>query len=315
MTSRRRHPLAKGLDMISSRIEAFVPALVLATLFTATPAPAQGPPPGGPPPPAPRQELNFPPPPDPLTQEYVSQKFIYSMLAGQLDTLKPLFAEDVRPYVTESLMERLRAQFNWFYGIIGGEFEQFHTGGGDSTFFREYRLANETNDRSPLIVIQVVYRDSIDPTLIGAQVKNFLGGNEKRLAGEQTWTIKGQKFDIHSLILAQLDTGSVLAIQFYDESPDTLSQELVGRIGIPLIKEAFKRGYVDSARTALAGAPLLDRVGVVFIRKDKREGMMHARIGFGPEDFGGMPGAAKGGKAVKNAPAKPAASKKAPAKK
>jgi hypothetical protein len=291
-------------------------AALFALVMLASGAVAQGPygppsgPPDGPPPPAPRRELNFPPPPTPLTQEYVSQKFIYSLLAGQLDTLKALFAPDVREYVTEPVMERLRSQFNWFYGIIGGEFEEFFNSQQDSSFFREYRLANESNDRSPLIVIQVVFPDSAQTELIGAQVKNFLGGNEKRLAGEQTWTIKGQNYDLHSIILAQLDTGSVMAIQFYDESPDTLSREMVSRIGVPLIKEAFARGYVDSARAVLEGKQLLDRVGVVFIRRDKREGMLHARIGFGPEDYGVFPDASKPKKAKTTSK-----KKKAPAKK
>lgn len=282
-------------------------------------APAAGPhsgPPNGPPPPAPKLELNFPPPPNPLTQDYVSMKFIYSLLAGQTDTLKTLFAPDVREYVTEELTERLRSQFNWLYGMIGGDFQEFMTGGGDSAFFREFRLANESNDRSPLIVIQVVFPDTVKTELIGAQVKNFLAGNEKRLGEAQTWKIGEQNFDIHSVILARLDTISVLAIQFFDESEDTLSMESVKRIGVPIIKEAIARGYVDSARTMLAGGKLADRVGVVFIRKDKREGFGHYRIGYAPEDFGGFPdekaakksGTAKGSKAT---PAK----KKTPAKK
>src|SRR5690606_29952958 len=117
VTTHRPHPRAGGCRMISTRFSgALAPALVLAALFAAAPAPGQAPPPGGPPsgppPPAPKQELHFPPPPDPLTQEYVSQKFIYAMLAGQLDTLKALFAPDVQPYVTEPVMERLRSQYN-----------------------------------------------------------------------------------------------------------------------------------------------------------------------------------------------------------
>jgi len=284
-------------------------------------APAHGPqngphdgPPNGPPAPAPKLELTFPPPPDPLTQDYVSMKFIYALLAGQTDTLKTLFAPDVRPYVTEELTERLRSQFNWLYGMIGGDFEQFLTGGRDSAFFREYRLANESSDRSPLIVIQVVFPDSVKTELIGAQVKNFLGGNEKRLGEAQTWKIDGQDFDIHSVILAHLDTVSVLAIQFFDESKDTLSMESVKRIGVPLIKEAIARGFVDSARTKLGASKLADRVGVVFIRHDKRDGFGHYRIGYAPEDFGGFPDAkapGKKSKAPKAAPAK----KKTPAKK
>src|SRR5690606_9923129 len=153
----------------------------------------------------------------------------------------------------------------WLYGMIGGDFVELFTGGTDSMFFREYRLANETNDRSPLVVVHVVFRDSTSPTLVAAQVKNFLGGNEKRLAGAQTWKIGKQNFDIHSIVVVPVDSGSVMAIQFYDESRDTLSQELVNRIGIPIIREALARGYRDSAVVALENPPLLDRIGVAFI--------------------------------------------------
>jgi hypothetical protein len=252
-----------------------------------------GGPPDGPPPPAPRLDINFPPPPDPLTQEYVAQKFIYSLLAGQIDTLRPLFEEDVREYLTEDLMERLRSQFNWFYGMVGGEFVEFYASGSDSAYFREYRLANESNARSPLIVVQVVFPDSTKPSLIGAQVKNFLGGNEKRLAGEQTWTIKGKKFDIHSVIMVNIDTSSVVAVQFYDETTDTLTQESVLKVGVPLVKELFARGYIDSARTVAGTQKLLDRVGVTFIRRDPVQGMSHVRVGFGPDDFGEFPAEGK----------------------
>lgn len=245
----------------------------------------QGGPPNGPPGPAPRLELNFPPPPDPLTQDYVAKKFIYSLLAGQIDTLKPLFEDDVQPYITEQLVERMRSQISWLYGMIGGDFVELFTGGTDSMFFREYRLANETNDRSPLVVVHVVFRDSTSPTLVAAQVKNFLGGNEKRLAGAQTWKIGKQNFDIHSIVVVPVDSGSVMAIQFYDESRDTLSQELVNRIGIPIIREALARGYRDSAVAALENPPLLDRIGVAFIRKDPRQGLVYARIGFAREDY------------------------------
>lgn len=293
-----------------------IPALFLTLGFTATLVPAQnapggpqGGPPNGPPEPAPRLELHFPPPPDPLTQDYVAKKFIYSLLAGQIDTLKPLFEEDVRPYITEPLVERMRSQISWLYGMIGGEFVELFTGGTDSMFFREYRFANETNDRSPLVVVHVVFRDSTDPTLIAAQVKNFLGGNEKRLAGAQTWEIGGQNFDIHSLVVVPVDSGSVLAIQFYDDTQDTLSQEMVNRIGIPIIREALARGYRDTALAVVEKPPLLDRIGVAFIRKDKRQGLMYARVGFAREDYE-IP--ADSVKADKAKAGKPAAKKKAP---
>lgn len=292
-----------------------------ASALAQKPAGPQSGPPSGPPPPAPRLELNFPPPPDPLTQDYVARKFIYSLLAGQIDTLKPLFEEEVRPYITEQLVERMRSQVSWLYGMIGGDFVQLFTGGTDSMFFREYRLANETNDRSPLVVVHVVFRDSTTPTLMAAQVKNFLGGNEKRIAGAQTWKIGNQKFDIHSLVVVPVDSGSVMAIQFYDDSQDTLSQEMVNRIGIPIIREALARGYLDSARAVVENPPLVDRIGVAFIRKDKRQGLMYARIGFAPEDYklpadsaGGKTKAGQTGKAATKKKAAPAVKKTEPQK-
>ncbi len=293
-----------------------------ATALAQKPAGPQGGPPSGPPEPAPRLDLHFPPPPDPLTQDYVAKKFIYSLLAGQIDTLKPLFDKEAQPYITEPLVERMRSQFSWLYGMIGGDFVEFFSGGGDSSFFREYRFANETNDRSPLVAIHIVFRDSTDPTLVGAQVKNFLGGNEKRVTGAQTWKVKGQDFDIHSVVVVPVDSGSVMAIQFYDDSQDTLSQEMVNRIGIPLIREALVRGYRDSARTVAEGegSTLLDRIGVAFIRKDKRQGLMYARIGFGPDDYALPADSSKGGKSAKagkattKGKAAPAPAKTAPKK-
>jgi hypothetical protein len=270
-------------------------------------------PPNGPPPPDPKRSIHFPPPPDPLTQEYVANKFIYSLIAGQVDTLRPLFDPEVRPYVTDELAERLRGQVSWLYNMIQGEFEEFASGGNDSSFFREYRLANESNKRAPLILVKVVFPDSVKTTLIGAQVKNFLSGNEKRLAGEQSWTIEGKTFDLHSVVLVKIDSGHVLAVQYYNDPPDSLTQESVLRIGAPLLREAVARGYVDSARAAIGGERLMERMGVVFMRKDPVEGFAHIPIGFDPEDFGGIPEAGTPKKGQTKTKATPA--KKSPAKK
>lgn len=262
----------------------------------AAPAPAQEAPPGGY---APKLSLHFPPPPDSLTQDYVARKFIFALLAGQTDTLRPLFAEEVQPYVTDPRVERMRSQISWLYTMIGGDFAELYTGGTDSTFFREYRFANETNTRSPMVVVHVMFRDSTDPAIMGAHIKNFLGDNEKQLAGPQAWKIGGKNVDIHSVVLAPVDSGHVLAIQFYDDTQDPLTQELADSIGIPVIREALARGWRDSAQAALAGGVLLDRIGVTMIRKDRHIGLTHARVGFGPESYE-LPAAEKGGKSKKD---------------
>jgi hypothetical protein len=246
------------------------------------------------------------------SQEFASQKFIYTLLAGNLDSLKVLFVPEVRDQVTNEVMEYMRGQYKWFYDLVQGEFELFGSGQRDSSFFREYRIANETNKRYPLIVIQVVFEDSLATKLIGAEVKNFLGGNEKRLSGEHSWTIGEKVYDVHSIVLIPLDSGSILAVQYFENDTGKVDQDFVAAKGIPIVKELVARGFRDSAIAVLEGKRLLDDVGVVFIRNDPLAGMVHIKVGFRPEDFGGLPGKTeKSRKTEKTVPAK----KKTPEKK
>jgi hypothetical protein len=246
------------------------------------------------------------------SQEFASQKFIYTLLAGDLDSLKVLFDEEVRDQVTNEVMEYMRGQDKLFYDMVQGDFELFGSGQRDSSFFREYRIANETNKRYPLIVIQVVFEDSLSTKLIGAEVKNFLGGNEKRISGEHSWTIGEKVYDIHSIVLIPLDSGSILAVQYFEDDTGKVNQDFVAAKGIPIVKELVARGFRDSALAVLEGKKLIDDVGVVFIRNDPLAGLVHIKVGFRPEDFGGLPEKPK--KAEKAAKAPPA-KKKAPAKK
>jgi hypothetical protein len=218
-------------------------------------------------------------------QEEAAQAFLYHLLSDHRDSLAELFVEEVRPQVTGEIMKTLREQITWIYRFIGGEFELFHSGGADSNWFREYRMANESNKRSPMLVVHLVFEDPVAPGLTGAQVKNFMGG-EKRVAGEQVWEIGDREFDIHSIITVEVQAGNLMAVQFYDEDVDEdVDRDYVADRAVPLIREAIARGYADSARVVLEGKPLLDEVGVVFIRRDRREGFVHFKVSFRPEEY------------------------------
>jgi hypothetical protein len=224
----------------------------------------------------------------PRTQEMVAFDFIYHLLTGNRDSVAMLFEKEAHPHVTQEVVDHFQGQFKWLYNFIGGDFEEFFSGhgAGDSSFFREYRMSNESNKRYPLILIHVVFPDSVTPVLIGAQVKSFLGGKEKRVTGDQTWNIEGRDLDLHSIIVAETGEGNLMAVQFYDEDTADISQETIARYGVPLIREALARGYLDSARTVLdPGQTLKDEIGVVFIRKDRRQGLTHYKVGFRPEDY------------------------------
>ncbi len=225
-----------------------------------------------------------------LSQEYASQKFIYTVLAGNLDSLKVLFAEEVRDQVTKDVMEYMQGQYKWFWDMVRGDFELLVAGQRDSSYFREYRIANETNKRYPLVVIQVEFPDSLSTKLIGAQVKNFLGGAETRLTGEQTWVINDKTYDIHSIIVAQLDSVThIMAVKYFEDDTGKVDQDFITKRGIPLAKEALARGYRDSALAILKGKSLRPDVGVVLIRKDPLAGMVHIKVSFRPEDMGLAP--------------------------
>lgn len=219
-----------------------------------------------------------------LTQHDAAHRFIYTLMTAKADSMALLFTEDLRPHITQEAVEELRSRVDWLYRFIGGDFEQFLSGTGDSAFFREYRLMNEGNSRYPLLLVYLVFADSVNPTIIGADVKTFLGAEETPLAGEQTWKIDDQEVDVQSVLVADVDTGTMLVVRFYDEDTAALTQETVARKAIPLIREAIARGYQDSA-LVLKGKTIRDGMGVVFVRKDPHRGFMHVKVGFRPEDY------------------------------
>ena len=219
-------------------------------------------------------------------QDSVSADFIYHLLEGNRDSVAALFDSVSQPYVTQELVDRFQGQFKWLYNFIGGEFELFMKGGGDSAWFREYRMANETNKRYPLILIQTVFSDTVSPVMIGAQVKNFLGGKEKPVASAQVWEVGDASYDLHAITATETGQGTLMVIAFHDPDTAQLTQESVAKKALPLIREAVTRGYLDSTKATLdPGQTLSQDVGVSFIRKEPRLGLTHVKISFSPSDY------------------------------
>lgn len=227
-----------------------------------------------------------------LSQEQAGIEAVHAILTGELDSIAPRFEEEVRPDLTRERAKILRSQISWLYDLIGGEFEQFMSGRTrfpDSTpaYFREYRMANETNERAPLLLVHLLFADSVTPYVAGAQVKNFLSsGRETPVSGEQQWDIGDESIEVHSVKVVETDQGGMLAVMYFDTDPAPLdSKEEVARRGLPVAREAHARGLLDSARAVMKGRGVTNDIGVGFIRNDPEQGHLQIKIGFPPEEY------------------------------
>jgi hypothetical protein len=249
-----------------------------------------------------------------LSQSDAGRLLILGVLSRDPEAVKPYLVDSLRSEVTPEVIDALRSQVSWLYDMLGGDFREFMKGNrtfedGAKAYYREYQMANVSETRAPLLVVQVLFPDSTLPQSVGIQVKSFLG-NEKMISGAQTWKIEGRDIDIHSMVLAENAEGKFLAIQIHDPDTAALERERIGRIATPLIREAIARGYLDTAKAANDGVEVQKLVGTVFLRRDPNAGFIHARVAFRPEEYG-MGGLEK----ALAAPADSAAAKPKPAPK
>lgn len=256
-----------------------------------------------------------------LTQSQAGRALILGVLSRKVEAVTPYLIDSLRPDLTPEVMEGLRSQMGWLYDMIGGDFDESMRGtrtfeDGAKVFYREYVMSSTADRRAPLLVIQVLFPDSVQPRAVGLQVKSFLGG-EKFISGAKVWKIDGREIEIHQMLLAENAEGKFLAIQIHDPDTAALDRDRIGRIATPLIREAIARGYLDSAKAANAGVDVQKTVGVVFLRRDPNAGFVHARVAFSPQEYavGALEKlwAAADSAAAKPAPAKTPA--KTPAKK
>jgi hypothetical protein len=224
-----------------------------------------------------------------LSQSDAGRLLILGVLSRDPEAIKPYLVDSLRTEVTPEVIDALRSQISWLYDMLGGDFREFMRGtrtfeDGARVYYREYQMANVSDNRAPILVVQVLFPDSTVPQAVGLQVKSFLG-SEKLISGAKTWKIEGREIDIHSMVLAENAEGKFLAILLHDPDTAALERERIGRIATPLIREAIARGYLDTAKAANDGVEVQKTVGTVFMRRDPNAGFIHARVAFRPEEY------------------------------
>ena len=226
-----------------------------------------------------------------ISQEEVGVRLIHELTRGDTESVSKYFEDSVKVYLTQEVFNSINGQITWLSRLIGDTVEQFMTGtqiakNGETAFFREYRLANESNKRAPLIVIHLWFKDSTFNLAAGGFVKTFLENSEKRLDGDQTWKIDGKNVDIHSVVLIDFNEGGMLAVKVYDDEDTTdLDSNRVNVKGVPIAKEAIARGLVAKAKEELKEKKLVESIGVAFIRKDPHFGYTHYKYGISSSHF------------------------------
>ena len=116
----------------------------------------------------------------PLSQEETGKKLIQEIIHVDSASISAYFEDSVKTRLTKETLTAIQSQITWLSKLIGDTVEQLMTGTRidtahhDTTFFREYRLAMESNKRSPLIVIHLWFANSTTDKAAGAFVKSFL---------------------------------------------------------------------------------------------------------------------------------------------
>jgi len=243
----------------------------------------------------------------PTPQMERGKNLIWALMSGDSDIVASYFEDSVKVNLTKDKIQKIQSQMTWLSKLIGDSLDQLMTGyhrdstGHKTLFFREYRLANESNKRAPLIVIHVLYKDSTTTLSSGVFVKTFLEDSEKRLASDLTWKVNGKTIDVNTVTVIHLKAGDILAIKVYDDDTTALDSATIRRKGVPIIREAIAQGFLEKTKAQLAGKPLLNGIGVAFIRRDPRFGYTQFKYGLAPKDYETKEELLKDAKAEKSA--------------
>jgi hypothetical protein len=229
---------------------------------------------------------------EPKNQFEVGARIIYEILYGDTASTLKYFEDSVAPNLTKETFEAIRSQFSWLPRMIGDNLEQLMAGPVlDSTdkpiaYFREYRMANESNRRAPLLVIHVWFADSTTMKAAGAFVKSFLD-SDKRIGNEEVWkTQNGDSIEIFSVTMVEFKEAMLMALNVYDDDTVAINRERALKKAIPIVKEAIARGMPKKAAAELKeGQKLMDEIGVNFIRRDPRLGFTHYKFAIAPKQY------------------------------
>jgi hypothetical protein len=237
-------------------------------------------------------------------------RLIQAFIAGDRPAqIAPFFDDAVAPSLTDEAVADFQSQLTWMSDILGDALQVFAEGhrtlpDGTPEYDREYRFANESDRRHPLILVQAQYSDSLTNKATGIFIKTFVPDQrERKLSEAQAWKIGERIVDVQSVSLLEFPSGFLLFVRVEDGDTASLdTREAALPHSAPVAREAVARGWIDSARASLGeeSKPLLEEIGVLFMRVDPKLGYTHFRHTVLQEEYA----------VVK----KPAAKKSAPAK-
>jgi len=253
-----------------------------------------------------------------LSQEEVGRRAITGILREwPIDSLKPYFEEGAFEALTKENLDGFRGQIAWLPRFIGDSMVVFMTGteipdsAGRTAFFREYRFANESSKRAPLMLVHLYFADSTAPRILGAYNKVFDDDTRNRIADAQVWETPAGKIDVHSISYMEFPSGLLPIVRVFDEDTTELDSVRATEKASPVAREAIARGFLDQIQKAKPGAKLIPRFGVSLLRRDPHRGYTQIPIALFPSSYGGKEDTAfapasrpAGAKAVKPTPAK-----------
>jgi hypothetical protein len=227
-----------------------------------------------------------------LTPEQVGRRAIQGILREEpVDSLARYFEDSVRTQLTPENLEGYRGQIGWLPRFIGDSLDLLVAGTevldstGRTGYFREYRFAAETAKRAPLMVMHVMFADSLTPEISGVFNKVFDNDTKNRLINAELWEIAGDTIDVHSVSYLEFKDGLLPLVRIYDADTTTLDSVRFLAKGAPVVREAIRRGYLKKVRDEAKGRPVIDRVAVALIRMDNRRGYNQYTYALSPGEY------------------------------
>ena len=245
-----------------------------------------------------------------MLPEQVGRRVIQSILREEpVDSISLYFDDSVRVQLTPANLDGFRGQIGWLPKFIGDSLDLLVQGTedldstGKTGYFREYRFAAESNKRAPLMVVHVMFEDSLSPEVTGIFNKTFDNDTKNRLINAEIWETPEGTIDVHSVSYLEFKDGILPLVRIYDADTTTLDSASFVAKGAPVVREAIRRGYLKQVRDAAKARNVIERVGVSLVRMDTRRGYNQFTYALEPAEYTLASG-------KKPAPAKKAAPKK-----
>jgi hypothetical protein len=218
-----------------------------------------------------------------LSQTDFGKRLINACLRGDYAVALAAFDSSVRDKVTPEVFAGVHAQMRALPGASADSLEEAASGESVAQrygpiFYREYRFAHEVAKGPPGVLIHVSFPDSTSPRAVGLFIQRLAApqgepgkistyrGEEKTLAGAQTWKVGGREVEVEEIVLLGFREGHMLSIKVFDDEAGALTMPAAKRKAAPIVKAAEARGWLVKAKAA--EPDLLDRVAVAFLVRD-----------------------------------------------